>query len=218
MVSEVSRQIYWSKLEFRKAPADTHGLHRSLWRAFEGDERRCFLFRADPRQLESGAKGLVVLVQSEREADWGALGSELGDAQQVGRSLTLAPGQRFRFLLRANPTVARKGRDEPKFADVTPAEFHAARGRRVALFGEEQRNDWLRRRLGAGGWEVRAATQSNTKVWRWTRGGNRARHDGLDFEGLLEVRDADRCMESVLQGVGAGKAFGFGLISLAPTG
>jgi CRISPR system Cascade subunit CasE len=36
------------------------------------------------------------------------------------------------------------------------------------------------------------------------------------FEGVLEVRDADRFREALANGIGPGKAYGFGLLSIAP--
>ncbi len=37
------------------------------------------------------------------------------------------------------------------------------------------------------------------------------------FEGVLEVTDAEKFRESLKQGIGTGKAYGFGLLSVAKT-
>jgi len=36
------------------------------------------------------------------------------------------------------------------------------------------------------------------------------------FEGILEVTDAEKFRQSLKQGIGTGKAYGFGLLSVAP--
>ncbi len=37
----------------------------------------------------------------------------------------------------------------------------------------------------------------------------------VTFEGILEVTDAEKFRESLRQGIGTGKAYGFGLLSVA---
>ena len=39
--------------------------------------------------------------------------------------------------------------------------------------------------------------------------------DGVTFEGVLEVTDAEKFREALAKGVGSGKAYGFGLLSVA---
>ena len=39
---------------------------------------------------------------------------------------------------------------------------------------------------------------------------------GALFDGRLVVKDADRIRDAMAQGIGPGKAFGFGLLSLGP--
>jgi CRISPR system Cascade subunit CasE len=41
-------------------------------------------------------------------------------------------------------------------------------------------------------------------------------HFGVRFDGMLQVDEPDQAMEAVRQGIGPAKAFGFGLLSLAP--
>ena len=59
----------------------------------------------------------------------------------------------------------------------------------------------------------------------WVRGEKKDKSDGrvhsiscraVLFDGLLEVTDADAFRNTLAAGVGPGKGFGFGLLSVAP--
>jgi CRISPR system Cascade subunit CasE len=189
-----------------------------LWRAFDADARP-FLYRADRTRSEDGA-ALKVLVQAEVEARWDVLNLPVASVEQVYREVSLRAGERLRFFLRANPTVARKGRKEPVFATLEGDAFRAKRGRRVALVGESDRLLWLGRKAEAAGFGVVGVRAGNARPWRWLRGDGSAsvRHDGVDFEGDLEVHDPEKLGAALRAGIGSAKAFGFGLLSLARGG
>jgi len=207
-----------SRLVFADVPPP-YELHQRLWRAFDADERP-FLHRAD--RAAHSARQLVVLVQSTTKADWSRVGDKLESAENKEVDIRLAEGEVFRFFLRANPTIARKGRNEPKFAGIEGDAFRTARGRRVAIWSEEDRLAWLCRKGETHGFsllgpsrEAPAVRISNARVTSWTRKGNAARHDGVDFEGLMRVEDPAKLGEAIRGGIGSAKAFGFGLLSLA---
>lgn len=205
--------LHFSRLVFADRPRDPYAVHQALWKAFQG-ETRPFLYRADVVRSEGGPR-LKALVQSAVAADWSSLGAALEEAEQVERVLRIADGQVLRFLLRANPTISRKDRGEPKFRGLGSEAFRAERGRRVALFDETARLAWLTRKAEQTGFAVLGVRTSNAKPWTWARGDRSARFDGVDFEGTLRVVDANRLRDALIAGLGAGKAFGFGLLSLA---
>ena len=213
MVSSVVR-LWFSRLVLSGRPRDVYDLHQLLWRAYEEDDERPFLFRADVIRTESGSR-VKVLVQAVTEARWSALGDRLVSAEQGFHELTLHAGEQLRFFLRASPTVRRKGRSDPMFADLDTKAFRALRGRRVALVRDEDRLQWLERKAVASGVKVLGVRTSNARPWRWARRGNSARHDGVDFEGHLEIEDPELLATAVVTGIGTAKAFGFGLLSLA---
>jgi len=212
MVSKVS-DLYFSRVVLASPPRDPYAVHQALWKAFKSEERP-FLFRADAVR-EAGKTRLKVLVQAELEADWSALGEGLAEVEQKRRAVRLTAGEQLRFFLRANPTVSRKGRNEPAFAGVGGSEFRERRGVRVGLVREEDQLRWLERKLGAAGAKAIGVRAHNARPWHWGRRELRAKHDGVDFEGALLVEDPGRLCEAVAAGIGAGKAFGFGLLSLA---
>ena len=156
-----------------------------------------------------------------------------------------APGTRWRFLLRANPTRARKGDAQPvtlhgertTMKALSREEFRAARGKRVAIWSREEREAWAARKLSlagarlastpmrdlstddvAGIVDVAVVRTSNARTWRWHRSKGRddGQHDGVDFEGVLEVVDPAALRGALVRGFGSGKSVGFGLLSLAP--
>jgi CRISPR system Cascade subunit CasE len=200
----------------QKEVADPYQMHRSLMSAFpddlaEGDER--VLFRLE---THSRTSALTLLVQSWTLPDWswlaepGARGYLLpvGEPNPAVKSfdLDLAPGQVLAFRLRANPTVKRK--------------FESGDHKRVGLYGEEEQIEWLKRKGEQGGFRLLSARTSYQDVIRGRIRRNGRTHKlqmlSVQFDGLLQVTDPDRLRESVQQGIGSGKALGFGLLSLAP--
>jgi len=200
----------------QKEIADRYELHRTIMNAFsdhlDDDEERV-LFRIEEAQR---GHDLSLLVQSWTMPDWTWLAERAARGYLLPVSepnpavkpleLDLAPGQRLAFRLRANPTARRRCSDGSR--------------RRVGLYEEEEQVDWLERKAERGGFaliSVRTGGQTTVggSVYR-----NGREHEltllSVQFDGLLEVRKPDRLVETVRQGVGSAKAFGFGLLSLAP--
>jgi CRISPR system Cascade subunit CasE len=200
----------------QKEIADWYELHRTIMNAFpddlDDDEERV-LFR-----VEEWRRGgdLTLLIQSWTMPDWtwlaepGARGYLLpvGEPNPAVKQfdLNLAPGQRLAFRLRANPTARRRCSDGQR--------------RRVGLYDEEEQIDWLERKAERGGFDLLAARGSG----QTTVGGcvyrNGKKHEltlfSVQFDGLLAVADPGELERTVREGVGSAKAFGFGLLSLAP--
>jgi len=189
--------------------ADPYQMHRSLMRAFPdglepGEER--VLFRLEERPWPDG---LVLLVQSHHRPDWswlaepGARGYllpvDVPNPAVKSFDPRLAPGQVLAFRLRANPTVKRKGK-------------------RLGLYREEEQQQWLLRKAEQAGFRVLSVRIGGQRVVTGVihRGNtHRLRLLSVQFDGLLEVIDPDRLREAVRWGIGSGKAFGCGLLSLA---
>ena len=205
---------------------DVHALHRLLWAAFPSVPASTpspFLFRADAER-KGRAVRVVALVQTRTTPDWSLVEAAVESAQHEHQ---LELGQTLRFFLRANPTQARKGRGEPATAQLEGEAFRARRGRRVAILSEPERLRWLDRKGALHGFrvverDVRAGGEThpwpalqtkNTHTALWGRNGL-VRHDGVDFEGLLEITDVDRFAETLRAGIGSAKAFGYGLLSV----
>jgi len=198
--------------------ANPYELHRTVMRGFPetspAGER--VLFRVDT-DTRTGTPTL--LIQSHHEPDWGALVGREGyllappslppavaeNPAVKAFALNLAPGQMLAFRLRGNPTVKRQGK-------------------RHGLLKEEEQRAWFQRKAQQGGFRiinVFVIRENSTHTRITSRAPEQAgKHHGIflaaRFEGMLQVTDPDGLWRTVQQGIGSGKSFGFGLLSLAP--
>lgn len=162
-----------------------------------------------------------ILVQSAVAPDWSSLprDSILSDPDVLRIDQVYAgleEGQNFRFRLRANPTK-RVLREAPR-GDKSWV------GKRVNLIREEDQIAWLQRKAEGGGFELLRVTTAREvpNVRATTQPRERGRRDGrmlafgsVLFDGELRVTDSDRLRETLTTGIGSGKAYGFGLLSIA---
>lgn len=151
----------------------------------------------------------VVLVQYCAPAAWGALGSalarvEVKDIEEAHAALRA--GQRLRFLLHANAT----------FDGVVDG-----RRRRTAIRDANRQLEWLLRKLSTAGCRPHEAdgrpqvVVGDTWRLRGARGKSMTTHQGVVFSGALVVDDPDRLRDALRRGVGRGRAYGFGLLTVA---
>jgi CRISPR system Cascade subunit CasE len=202
--------------------ASPYELHRTLGKAFEDADserhraRHGVLFRIE----EAGHRGAPVLVQSTSAPDWSRLPQ--GYVLRLDGPKAFEPafgeGQHLRFRLVANPIrrVRIDGKEHP---------------RRLALVHPEAKDgvetgylDWLGRQAATFGFAVVEVADVPFRLDRKRRVGAeeiakaRIPHFGVRFDGVLRVTEPNRLAEAVRKGIGPAKAFGFGLLSLAPIG
>ena len=210
--------------------AAPYELHRTLGRAFPQAttthyRQECgVLFRIEP----PSPSGAVVLVQSGAEPDWQKLvpGYALRTDGPKPFAPTLQVGQQLRFRLVANPVrrTRREGSDGKSRVHRIPL-IHG--GPNAA--GHPTYWEWLERQGREHGFEVDLARTQDTPVQSGTGprgtpgsggntpGGKRAQvHVGIRFDGVLAVREPAALAAVLRDGFGPAKAYGFGLISLAP--
>ena len=210
--------------------SDCHAMHRRLLLAFPNlgglsDARNHFgvLYRIEPT-----ASGVDILLQSTAAPDWsplpdGYLREPAAPPKRVDPLYTaITAGQRLLFRLRANPTRRIGQRNL----------LHEAkwRGKRVELRREDDQRAWLQRKGVESGFiplvlraspplpepilDVRATEVSDHVIGRHPAG--RLTLASVTFEGRIRVTDPDAFRLALWHGVGSGKAFGFGLLSIAP--
>ena len=224
--------------QVRRDLGNVHQLHRSVLAAFpqapDGVSARAhfgILYRVEP--LANTPMFIRILVQSNIEPDWSFLPTtSLGPSpdergnpafRRVDEEYErIVPGMQLLFRLRANPTRT--------ISDRTPGREDRLLGKRVALLREKEQLAWLARKGDQHGFHllttelnpevssVHAASQANERGWRPGR-------DGIDgakltfgavlFNGCLEVSDGELFRAALANGIGSGKAFGFGLLSIA---
>lgn len=186
----------------RRDLADPYDMHRTLVRAFVRDSAQApprILWRAEPGSAWSAP---IVLVQSLAPADWTALGAMPGYLQAPAETKMLQPASllqhegRYRFRLFANPTVSRAGK-------------------RYGLVSDDAQLAWLSRQGQRLGFAVEAALVTASDVLKSRKGGMPICLQRTGFEGVLKVVDVDAMAQALQTGIGPGKAFGCGLLSLA---
>ncbi|MGA9994149.1 MAG: type I-E CRISPR-associated protein Cas6/Cse3/CasE [Pyrinomonadaceae bacterium] len=203
-------------------------------------ERFGVLYRLDVDQRKGRA---TLLAQSLVEPDWSKLPLDycLESTDEVNpacKSVSesyghLREGMRLMFRLRANPTrrVSKNNANEknPRFY-----------GKRVDVRGEEQQLEWLRRKIAVAGCRLMAvrtkpdvsnvlsAPEGYKTGWRRQADNElpcvaasaaekrRLTFASVLFEGELEVTDAEALRKALVSGIGTGKAYGFGLLSISP--
>jgi CRISPR system Cascade subunit CasE len=177
-----------------------------------------------------------LLVQSRLEPDWSRLPLEYlaspGQAienpacKRVDEHYDrLRAGQELLFRLRANPTK--------KIDTKSAADGERRNGRRVLLTDDTAQREWLQRKAtqhgfsllatsrAGGSADVRAGQRPNVTGFVRTSGDPRTRNltfGAVLFDGRLRIADAPRFRDSLEQGIGSGKAYGFGLLSVANPG
>jgi CRISPR system Cascade subunit CasE len=149
-------------------------------------------------------------------------------------------GQVFSFRLRANPTKRLTSHSKEKDGNPVSAKWA---GKRIELVREEDQINWLIRKAKErekdepGGFEIamkksmgqdghdclipclNVCSEGKLKgLKRDGQQGHEMKHFAVRFDGLLRVTDAEAFRKTIICGIGAGKAYGFGLLSVAPVG
>lgn len=231
--------LYFSRLilnernpEVRRDIADCNRLHSRILRAFpqveqKGNVREQFgvLYRLE--SPDENSSGWCLLAQSVHNPDWSTLpvtyAQRQPDLKQIDEIYDrITSGMVFRFRLRANPTKRVGRKDDERW-----------QGRRVALRREEEQIEWLQRKGEQNGFmlvpvhsngkvvDVRGVFEPDAKGRRRSANqeasaGGRLTFGSTLFEGFLSVNDAAQFRLALEHGIGSGKAFGFGLLSIAP--
>lgn len=212
--------------------ADCHALHQRFMQAFptaRSDSPRAefgLLYRIELGGRQRSTPAL--LLQSETRGNWdvlpnGYLVDDLSDinpaVKEIGvRYDRIQNGDQFQFRLRANPTR--------RVLKPRKSDHDSMIGKRVQLFTDEERREWMKRKGEQGGFAVDldALQIGKGDVFGPRQYGNRGSGDRRErltfeaavFDGMLQVTDAERFRATLRTGIGSGKAYGFGLLSIAP--
>jgi CRISPR system Cascade subunit CasE len=135
-------------------------------------------------------------------------------------------GREFAFRLRANPVSATKNLDKPSTAQAERIGHPRPRGVRVPHRTAAYQLAWLQDRIHRWGFELAATGDGNPDVILVARDrlafaknrGDRCRItlSTATYQGRLRVADPEAACRSLLDGVGPARAYGCGLITLAP--
>jgi CRISPR system Cascade subunit CasE len=175
-----------------------------------------FLFRIDP---QPGGR-VVILVQSAGKPDWDYAFRNAGyllAAPPSTRTFDLFPTkeERLQFRLEANPT--KRLRQDSRERDGQPVESKWV-GKRVPV-ANDQLDKWLELRAEPAGFRVQQLTSVQGGYVYVSRNGDSGQNRrSVRYDGILKITDPACFEETLSAGIGPGKAFGFGLLSVAPLG
>jgi len=185
---------------------DCYDWHQAVWKAFPGRDgaKRDFLSRLD--QQKDGFRLLIVSPSDPTRPDW---------CPTVSWQSKPIPGTyfsrgRYAFQVCANPTkkITKLG------ADGSPTK----NGKRVPLRTREEFVAWMQRKGEQGGFAADEDTLRTFSRGReyFEKQGMRGMHSAVEFQGVLSVTDPAKFHATFTRGIGSAKAFGFGLLVIAP--
>ena len=232
--------MYLSKLilnlKSRKVRSDIsncQNFHRSIMSAFpstEGSDARHemgILYR-----IESNSKTgqYILLVQSQVMPDWSRLSPDyLLDPNPIIKTVDenfsgISEGDIFSFRLRVNPTK----KVETSLKSDLKSTGTRKNGRREPLRTTGEKMRWLSRKSQASGFELLTthSISDNLDLFENNEGyisGEKIKGESCHkmifssvlFEGRLRVIDRSLFLEAIKNGIGSGKSYGFGLLSIA---
>ncbi|MGQ9604547.1 MAG: type I-E CRISPR-associated protein Cas6/Cse3/CasE [bacterium] len=188
-----------------------------------------FLYRIDPLPSSSSEpRKAVVVVQSSIIPDWEYAFKNymhLLCSPPLVRSYNpeFSTGQRFRFKLVANPTkkVGTILKSERMEIPVETLKVRPGRnGKRVPVRAD-QLADWLLERAAKNGFRIHEDSLEITPGYvNFSKGlpehQRSYRLRSVTYRGILEVTDPNLFRKAITAGIGPGKGFGFGLLSVYP--
>ncbi len=203
--------------QVQRETADPYNLHRTLMQAFAPRRDQAAVLHRLEIHSHTGLP--VLLVQSQMPPDWSKLPHpdyllppDPFDATPNPAvktfDLSLRPGQVFQFRLTANPTIKKVRRDE---------NGDRKNSNRVPLVHEDQQVQWLADKGEQHGFRLLHVTTSSQQAQKgWKKGESPLTLYTVQFNGRLQITDTDKFVTAVHTGIGPAKAFGCGLLSLAP--
>ncbi len=201
-----------SLLKMMGAGVGTYENHRLLWSLFgdDPDRRRDFIFRAD---WKDGRPEFLAVSQREPEDR-----HNLFEIEAKPYAPDLRPGDRLRLIGRVNPVVRKDAGGKRKKVDVVMDEL---RRRKQAASPDLDRLSAARAAVGAWlaeqgerhGFRLLGAEVSAYDVGSFrTAAGHPARVAGVDLTAAVEVADPEAMTALLFAGIGASRAFGYGLL------
>lgn len=178
---------------------------RALWRIDRYAKHEVTLYLVSP--VEPDLSHLV------EQAGWQS--GEMWQTRDYRRLLDrLATGQRWGFRLTANPVFSGY-KNGVNWSDTKPLSHITAK----------QQADWLLNRAEAAGFHVPDGPLDEAQLrvvdrstLRFVKGVHRVVIGTATFEGVLEVADVEKLSRTLTRGIGRAKAYGCGLLTLAPLG
>lgn len=193
--------MYLSKIFIAdQKPKSIYDIHQDLYTALEHQSQR-FLYRIKEQRAGSGAE---ILLQSEQEP---IATRKVQIVESKPISLQFSEQQHLRFLLVANPI---KSIQLDKKTGKT-----LSKPCRVPLLKEEEQQAWLMRKFNNIAILDSLIIRPCAALYFYKKESGGGKIIPVAFEGVLTVKKPDELQKIIENGIGAAKAFGCGLLSVA---
>jgi CRISPR system Cascade subunit CasE len=196
--------------EAQRDIADPYEMHSTLCRAFSPPEIKCpegaLLWRLEPEQ-NGGCVMAKVLIQSRELPYWqriiptkwfGEAPSKPLNLEEKLNLKTINKDMKFRYRLRANPSVCKNGK-------------------RFGLFSAKDQLTWINRQGERNGFSLLSTSCSEERM---LTGKNRTEYPirifSVLYDGVLAVKNPELFYQAIKMGIGHGKTMGLGLFSVVP--
>jgi CRISPR system Cascade subunit CasE len=183
---------------------DAYGLHRVVYGLFE-DVRSC-------EEKQAGASSGILYADKGGDFHW----------RQVLMLSTRKPHATPQFGAVDTRAVHSSFLGHERYAfEVTlnPGRRDKQSGKVVPVRGRESIEQWFRERAPKSwGFSVNPENlqTGQMSVQTFEKAGETVTHGSATLKGELRVGDRDRFIQSFTQGIGRGRAFGFGLLQIVP--
>jgi len=185
---------------------DTYDWHQAVWECFPGHPNaiRDFLTRLD--HIPCGFRLTILSMQPPDRPRW--------CTESGWHSIAIPPAYfhrtHFAFQLRVNPTKKVRVAN----ANGSPKK----NGRRVPIGQPAELAAWLTRKGSVGGFGIEMETLQVIPegLQHFVQTRRRGTHSSVDFRGTLQITAPKKFYQTLQKGIGSAKAFGFGLLVIAP--
>lgn len=197
--------MYLSKIQLTwQQTQNSYQWHRALWQLFPNKpaSARDFLFHIE--QISVGVGALCLLQSASKPISNSA--SQVLISKSI--NLLLPDSGALKFRLRANPVKCIQdglGRRNSK---------GQIKSCRVPLIDETEQQAWLQRKLD-GAASIISLRITPELGMDFRKGNIHGKIQPILYEGTLDIQQQDLLQQLIMVGIGPGKAFGCGLLSLA---
>lgn len=205
--------------QVRSELAQPYEMHRTIMTAYpykrNNNEPFGVLFRIDENRKNGK---IILLVQTQEKPYWEYIIAhnekyllEEPEIKEIDEIFSkISNGNIFRFRLCANPSK--------KIKDKKGQE--AERSLRIGLYKESEQEHWIRtQKAKDNGFKILNLTiipQGYKESKKFKNNNPIIKHFSVLYEGVLQVTDKNNFVKGLKNGIGSAKAFGFGLLSIAP--
>lgn len=204
LYSQLERLLLESKEDIKNFInfSNAYQWHRYLWKLFPNrpDEKRGFLFRWDNRS----EKSIIYLLSQWKPAilpEWGKW-----TTKEV--LLPFQPGDFFSFQIRVNPVKV-----------ICPEGKQSSKRKRVPLLEKVQIISWFERKGIENGFRIipeKIIVEKLSPIFCHKLPSVKSFHHNVNIMGTLQVTNEELFLQGIIEGIGKGKALGFGLLLLQP--